>query len=152
MKNYIRVFLLLLFISFTVACASNSVDASFKQSQSDSSLYKEKKQSQKKLLFEDWKYKGFGQALAVWFEAAYKGSYAELEKKLPELAGKEILILTAYGINSDQAERSLKVKLSELSVDFIVYDTSWGLLGEKAEKKENPEYSYLAMAVLYKEN
>ncbi len=141
MKNIIRVFLLLLFISFTASCASV---------QSDSGLYTEKKQNQKKLLFEDWKYKGFGQPLPVWFEAAYSGDAEGVQKKVSELAGREIIILTAQGINSDQADKSLKMKLSELSVDFILYDSSWALLGEKAEADGIFEYPYLAAAVLYK--
>ncbi len=152
MKNYVRLFLLLLFISITVACASTSAGDSDKQSQSNSSLYKEKKQDQKKLLFEDWKYKGFGKPLAIWFEAAYKGSSSGVQKNIPELSGQTIMILSAMGINSDQAEKSLKMKISELSDDFILYDTSWALLGEKAAKKVKSEYPYFAAAVLYKEN
>ena len=100
----------------------------------------EKKQNQKKLLFEDWKYKGFGQELPVWFEAAYKEDISAIQKTVPELSGHELVIVRAEGINSDQADKILKIKEEELSSDFIFYDACWALPGEK----------YVAIALYYK--
>ena len=100
----------------------------------------EKKQNDKKLLFEDWKYKGFGQELPVWLEAAFENDVPAVKKLLPELSDKEVEIVRAEGINSDQADKILKIKEEELSSDFILYDSSWALSGE----------TYITLAVLYK--
>ena len=100
----------------------------------------EKKQNQEKLLFDDWKYKGFGQELPVWLEAAFENDVPAIKKVVPEIADKEVEIIRAEGINSDQADRILKIKEEELSSDFILYDSSWALSGE----------TYIALAVFYK--
>ncbi len=138
MKKLIRKLLLLLFIFSSVACASNSAGAS----------YNEKKQSTKKLLFEDWKYKGFGQALPLWFEAAYNGDEEALRASVDELNGRQIKILTARGFNSDQADRALRLKLADFS-DYKLYDSCWALLGQKSALEDVYEYPYFAAAVLY---
>ena len=100
----------------------------------------EKKQNQEKLLFEDWKYKGFGQELPVWLESAFENDVPAIKKVVPEIADKEVLIIRAEGVNSDQADKILKIKEEELSSDFILYDSSWALSGE----------TYIALAVFYK--
>ena len=103
--------------------------------------HKEKKQNPKKLLFDDWKYKGFGQALPVWFEAAYNDDEEKLAKALPQLAGHKLLVIRGEGVNSDQADKILKIKEEELSSDFILYDTCWASIGAG---------DYIALAVFYK--
>ena len=145
MKNLFRLFLLLLFIISTAACASTDNITATEQtkSQATGAANKEKKQKQKKLLFEDWKYKGFGQPLPDWFEAAYKGDEAELRKQIKELEGGEFIILSAEGINSDQAEKSLKIKIEDISSEYTLYASSWVMLEDKL-------YPYFAAAVLYK--
>ena len=100
----------------------------------------EKKQNNKKLLFEDWKYKGFGQELPVWLEAAFENDVSAIKKAVPELSDKEVMIVRAEGINSDQADKILKIKEEELSSDFIFYNSSWALIGE----------TYIARALFYK--
>ena len=62
MKIQKKLILLLLFCLMLASCATTGNAAV-------QDIHKEKKQAQKKLLFEDWKYKGFGQELPVWFEA-----------------------------------------------------------------------------------
>ena len=129
MRNFIRLFLPLLLVISISSCAT-------------SGAYKEKHQNEKKLLFEDWKYKGFGQELPVWFEAAYNDNLDELKNLVPELMDKEVTILRAEGFNSDQSEQSLKLKLAEKSEDFIFYDSGWAMI--QAGK-------YVSLAILYKE-
>ena len=104
-------------------------------------IHKEKKQAQKKLLFEDWKYKGFGQELPVWFEAAYNDDEPGLKKALPELQDKEVTILRGQGFNSDQAEQNLKLKLAEAEA-LTFYDSGWAMLDVN---------EYISIAILYKE-
>ena len=100
----------------------------------------EKKQTSEKLLFEDWKYRGFGQEMPVWLEAAFENDVSAVKNAVPELSDKEVVIVRAEGINSDHADKILKIKEEELSSDFIYYDSSWALSGE----------TYIALAVFYK--
>lgn len=130
MKTFYRTFLPLLFFIMLASCATTSAGSN----------HIEKKQNDKKLLFEDWKYKGFGQELPVWLEAAFKNDVLAVKKAVPELSDKEVEIVRAEGINSDQADKILKIKEEELSSDFILYDSSWALSGE----------TYIALAVFYK--
>ena len=130
MKTFFKTFLPLLFFIMLTSCATTSAGGN----------HIEKKQNQEKLLFEDWKYKGFGQELPVWLESAFENDVPAIKKVVPEIADKEVLIIRAEGVNSDQADRILKIKEEELSSDFILYDSSWALSGE----------TYIALAVFYK--
>ena len=130
MKTFFKTFLPLLFFIMLTSCATTSAGGN----------HIEKKQNQEKLLFEDWKYKGFGQELPVWLEAAFENNVPAIKKVVPEIADKEVLIIRAEGVNSDQADKILKIKEEELSSDFILYDSSWALSGE----------TYIALAVFYK--
>ena len=130
MKTFFKTFLPLLFFIMFTSCATTSAGGN----------HIEKKQNQEKLLFEDWKYKGFGQELPVWLEAAFENDIPAIKKVVPEIAEKEVEIIRAEGINSDQADKILKIKEEELSSDFILYDSSWALSGE----------TYIALAVFYK--
>ena len=115
-------------------------------------VYKEKKQSHKKLLFEDWKHKGFGQPLPVWFEAAYRGDVEEVRRKIAVSDDYEIEIITAQGINSDQANKSLWKQLFVMSQFGELYDQTWVLLGEKEAAAKNNSYPYYAAAVILIDN
>jgi hypothetical protein len=130
MKTFFKTFLPLLFFIMLTSCATTSAGGN----------HIEKKQNQEKLLFEDWKYKGFGQELPVWLESAFENDVPAIKKVVPEIADKEVLIIRAEGVNSDQADKILKIKEEELSSDFILYDSSWALSGE----------TYIALAVFYK--
>ena len=130
MKTFFKTFLPLLFFIMLTSCATTSAGGN----------HIEKKQNQEKLLFEDWKYKGFGQELPVWLESAFENDVPGIKKVVPEIADKEVEIIRAEGINSDQADKILKIKEEELSSDFILYDSSWALSGE----------TYIALAVFYK--
>ena len=133
MKNRFYLFLPLLFLLLLNSCASTPAG--------NSDNYKEKKQSHKKLLFEDWKYKGFGQQLPPWFTPAYKDDIDGVKKTDGNLSGSEIVIIRGEGVNSDQADRVLKIKQEEISSDFIFYDSCWASIGTG---------EYIALAVFYK--
>lgn len=130
MKTLLKTFLSLLFIIMLASCATTSAG--------DNHI--EKKQTSEKLLFEDWKYRGFGQEMPVWLEAAFENDVSAVKNAVPELSDKEVVIVRAEGINSDHADKILKIKEEELSSDFILYDSSWALSGE----------TYIALAVFYK--
>ena len=115
------------------SCATTSAGAS--------DINIEKKQSNKKLLFKDWKYKGFGQALPAWFEAAYKNDINAVKKSDSNLSDCELVILRGEGVNSDQADKVLKIKKDEVSEEFIFYDSCWARIDAG---------QYVALAVLYK--
>ena len=150
MKIRFCLILPLLFIICLSSCASTpAVEDGMSTVAQD--VHKEKKQNSKKLLFEDWKYKGFGQPLPVWFEAAYKGDVEEVQKKISIPENHKVEIVTAQGINSDQANKSLLQKLVVKSELFELYDSSWGLLSEK-EAADSNSYPYFAAAVLLIDN
>ena len=115
------------------SCATTSAGAS--------DINIEKKQSNKKLLFKDWKYKGFGKPLPAWFEAAYKNDINAVKKSDSNLSDYELVILRGEGVNSDQADKVLKIKKDEVSEEFIFYDSCWARIGAG---------QYVALAVLYK--
>ena len=133
MKNRFCLLLPLLFALMLASCATMSAGTS--------DINIEKKQSNKKLLFKDWKYKGFGQPLPAWFDAAYKNNVSGLQKTDVKLSGSEIVIIRGEGVNADQADKILKIKQEEISSDFILYDTCWASIGAG---------DYIALAVFYK--
>ena len=132
MKNRFCLLLPLLFTLMLASCATTSAGTS--------DINIEKKQSNKKLLFKDWKYKGFGQPLPAWFDAAYKNNVSGLQKTDVKLSGSEIVIIRGEGVNADQADKILKIKQEEISSDFILYDTCWASIGAG---------DYIALAAFY---
>ena len=151
MKIRFCLILSLLFCVCLCSCASTPVAEGGAVSETQDA-YKEKKQSHKKLLFEDWKHKGFGQSLPVWFEAAYKGDVEEVRRKIAVSDDYEIKIITAQGINSDQANKSLWMQLYVMSQLFELYDQAWVLLNEKEAATRNNSYPYYAAAVILIDN
>ena len=139
MKNLKSLFLLLLLIISLSACATTA----------SSEAHNEKTQSHKKLLFEDWKYKGFGKELPVWFEAAYKGDVEKVKKTIANPNNYKFAILTSAGVNSDQAEKSLLEQLNAQSNMIADFDSSWVLLNEKEAAEKNNGYPYFAAAVVF---
>ena len=133
MKIRFSLLLSLVFVMLLASCATTAAGTG--------DINIEKKQSTKKLLFKDWKYKGFGQPLPAWFEAAYKNDVNGVKKSAPQLSASEIIILKGKGVNSDQADKVLKIKQEEISSDFILYDSCWARIGAG---------DYVALAVLYK--
>ena len=135
MKTFIKMLLPLVLICMFASCATTSVGETY------GNTHIEKKQKQEKLLFDDWKYKGFGQELSVWFEAAYKNDISAIKKKIPQLLDSEIVIIRGEGINSDQAVRNMEKAESELLTDYMLYDSEWARIdaGE-----------YIALALYYK--
>ena len=125
--------LFFVFGGFFSSCASLPSDSS----------HIEKKQSEKKLRFDDWKYMGFGSQIPVWVEPALDGNIARIKKLLPELADKELLAFSAAGINIDQAE----IALSELEVPeaFSLYEAFWVRQTQLSDKP------YIAIAIYKKD-
>ena len=138
MKTRFYLIFTLLFITVLTACASTPAV----------SVHKENQQKNKKLLFEDWKYKGFGHSLPAWFEPAYRGDVEEVRKVIAVSDDCKIEIVTAQGINSDQANKSLWEQLIVMSQLFELYDQTWVLLGEKEAAAKNNSYPYYAAAVI----
>ena len=132
-------FSLLLSLVLVMLLASCATTANTQAGTSDINI--EKKQSSKKLLFKDWKYKGFGQPLPAWFEAAYKNDINAVKKSNAQLSAGEIVIIRGEGVNSDQADKVLKIKQEESSSDFIFYDSCWARIDAGV---------YVALAVLYR--
>lgn len=132
-------FSLLLSLVLVMLLASCATTANTQAGTSDINI--EKKQSSKKLLFKDWKYKGFGQPLPAWFEAAYKNDLSGVKKSDAQLSDRELVIISGEGVNSDQADKILKIRQEEISSDFILYDSCWARIDAG---------DYVALAVLYK--
>lgn len=100
----------------------------------------------KTLRFDYWKYKGFGSELPLWIEHAIDGKIDAIGKTIPELYGRELLIFTGKGVNSDQAERNLESKLN-ISESFKLYDEFWVRV---ADGQNSEELKYIAVAIYYK--
>ena len=90
--------------------------------------------------------------LPVWFEAAYNGDVEEVGRKISLSDNHKIEIVTAQGINSDQANKGLWQKLWVKSELFELYDSSWVLLAKKEASAKNNSYPYFAAAVLLIDN
>lgn len=103
----------------------------------------EKKQSDKKLQYDDWKYMGFGQQIPAWVEPAISGNIAKVKKVEQSLADSEIVVLSARGINIDQAEYALQEM--EIPENYTVYDSFWVRQTSASDKP------YIAVAI-YKED
>lgn len=144
-------FYTVVFSVLLAGCASNPSTKATASHDSDY-LYKENARKDKKLQFEDWKYKGFGQPLPDWFEAAYKGDIEEVRRKTGISENYKIEIITASGINSDQANKSLWQRLFVMSQLGELYDSTWVLLDEKQAAANNNSYPYYAVAVILIDN
>ncbi|MCR4630664.1 MAG: hypothetical protein K5786_03460 [Treponema sp.] len=99
----------------------------------------EKKQSEKKLQYDDWKYMGFGRQIPVWVEPAINGNIAKVKKAEEALAVSEILVLSARGVNIDQAEEALQEM--EIPENYTVYDSFWVRQSSASDKP------YIAVAI-----
>jgi len=140
MKNRFFLIVPLLIIFSLCSCASNPTAKNSTETGSKD-VHKEKKQNPKKLLFDDWKYKGFGQDLPVWFEAAYENNVEKIKKSVAQLSQSEVVIIRGEGINSDQAERVMELQKAAVPEGFEFYDSFWAMTGEG---------KYISLA-LYKE-
>jgi len=136
---YLSLPLILIFTSsFMLAgCATTLSAANTKRNNANS----------KTLRFDYWKYKGFGSELPLWIEHAIDGKIDAIGKTVPELYGRELLIFTGKGVNSDQAERNLESDSKSISESFKLYDEFWVHI---ADKKNKHEPRYIAVAIYYK--
>ena len=105
---------------------------------------KKQSQQEEKILYDDWKYMGFGKEIPLWVDAALKNDSEKLKQLLPELSELNVITRTASGVNIDQAESSLLE--AEIAEGFSVYDTFW-------VRENNPlnERPYIAVAIYISE-
>lgn len=117
MKRIVFFFLPLVFILFFAGCASNQLSNT------------ENKQTEEKLRFEDWKYKGFGYELPDWVEPAIEEKKSKVIKYQPELADSTVEIFSGRGINIDQADAAAKEAASNAMAEsgqiYELYDNYW---------------------------
>lgn len=89
--------------------------------------------------FEDWRYKGFGQELPLWFFFAYEDDLQGVVNSREDLAGTELSdleIIAGNALNADQAEQLIKQNLELLNNEYI--DTFWAKLCAETEEEQNP--------------
>ena len=135
MKSRLYLILSLLIFFCLSSCASTPAGEA-------KDIHNEKKQNHKKLLFEDWKYRGFGQTLPEWFEPAYEDNLVKIKKSVQQLSSCEIVILRGEGINADQAERVMELEKPGVPEGYELYDSFWAMTGEG---------KYVSLSLYYKE-
>lgn len=142
MKKTVYIILSLFFVMCFASCASNDVVAEPAVST------KNNKQTEKKLRFEDWKYKGFGKELPVWIEPALAQDINTLKKLVPEMANASVVkVLAGTGENSDQADQTAKELANDLlqeNSDLTFFANFWVLDSKKSDKP------YVALYIYYK--
>lgn len=99
----------------------------------------------KDILFDDWRYKGFGSELPSWFEPAYLKDVGNVKKTLPEFTEKDV-ILGGNAISADHAEKLIAENKNVDGYEFI--DSCWA----KLAKSENLQTPYVFLIVLKKIN
>ena len=99
----------------------------------------------KDILFDDWRYKGFGSELPSWFEPAYLKDVGNVKKALPEFTEKDV-ILGGNAISADHAEKLIAENKNVDGYEFI--DSCWA----KLAKSENLQTPYVFLIVLKKIN
>ncbi len=82
---------------------------------------------------------GFGSRIPDWVEPAIEGNLSKVRKMEPSLVDSEIIVLSASGMNIDQAEEAL-LEL-EVPEDYLVYETFWV---RQAAPSDKP---YIAVAI-----
>ncbi len=140
MKRIFFSVLSLLLILFCISCASNNV-----QPRDDSN--NKNQQTEQKLRFDDWKYRGFGNVLPAWVEFAVDNQIEKIQKADEKLAEAEILIFTGRGENLDQAEDSARqsrsLGLEENPKKYELYDNFW------VRMADDEEMPYISVYVYY---
>ena len=99
----------------------------------------------KDILFDDWRYKGFGSELPSWFEPAYLKDVDNVKKALPEFTEKDV-ILGGNAISADHAEKLIAENKKVDGYEFV--DSCWA----KLAKSENLQTPYVFLIVLKKIN
>lgn len=130
----------LLLILFCISCASNNV-----QPRGDSN--NKNQRTEQKLRFDDWKYRGFGNALPIWVEFAVDNQIEKIQKADEKLTSAEILIFTGRGENLDQAEDSARQTCSQglegNPKKYELYDNFW------VRMADDEEMPYISVYVYY---
>lgn len=145
-----KILLFTILVLCLVGCAStkvdntNTTDASIKENtQTEEKLPSSKKKENQ--YYDDWKYKGFGQALPTWINDAVYG------KSVSELKGCDYIAKQCHANNLDQAESSLKEAVKEMLneyPDYYFYDSFW----VKLKKPIYNDECYVSIAIYTKDN
>lgn len=95
--------------------------------------------------FSDWEYRGFGRMLPDWVEPAFFGGADAVRKECKKFADRQVFLVSAYGINPDQAVRKLftKIEQSEIPDSLNPYETLW----VRVSPEVPAESEYLALVI-----
>ena len=100
----------------------------------------------KDILFDDWRYKGFGSELPIWFEPAYLKDVDNVKKALPEFTEKDV-ILGGNAISADHAEKLIAENKKIDGYEFV--DSCWAKLSKEIAG-EYAQTPYVFLIVLKK--
>lgn len=125
-----------LFLLVLMGCASNDVE---NQGKKNSQTVDEVTVNFSGPAFEDWRYKGFGKEIPLWFFFAYEDDIQGVIDSRDDLSGaalSELEIIAGDALNADHAEQLIK---QNLEPEFgKVVDTFWAKLCDETEELENP--------------
>lgn len=154
-----KFFLVCLFFFFLFqSCTSTDIEKKNNDLQGNSSSQNKKSnkhsktdyieenaQDSKKLRFIDWKYKGFGLELPNWIDFVFDDDLTKLRQNYDEFTDEtQFIVIKDFGMNSDQAENSAKIKYEELKSNneefektYTLFDHFWVKLNfENQSNKE----------------
>lgn len=97
--------------------------------------------------FDDWRYKGFGKEIPLWFFYAFEDDIAGVVESRNDLSEADIPsleIFTGDALNADQAEKLILQFLE--SHDCGCVDTFWAKLCDESEFEGNP-YRWIIIAI-----
>lgn len=97
--------------------------------------------------FDDWRYKGFGKEIPLWFFYAYENDVAgvvESRDDLTEADIPSIQLCTGDALNADQAEKLILQYLE--THDCGCVDTFWAKLCDESDYEGNP-YRWVIIAI-----
>ena len=123
----------------------NSSSQNKKSNKHSKTDYEENAQNSKKLRFIDWKYKGFGLELPNWIDFVFDDDLTKLRQNYDEFTDEtQFIVIKDFGMNSDQAEDSAKIKCEEFKSNneefektYTLFDHFWVKLNfENQSNKE----------------
>lgn len=91
--------------------------------------------------FDDWRYKGFGKEIPLWFFYAYEGDVAGVVNSRDDLTDADIAnlqICSGDALNADQAEKLILQFLETHECGCV--DTFWAKICDDTKYEGNPYY------------
>lgn len=89
--------------------------------------------------FDDWRYKGFGKEIPLWFFYAFEGDIAGVVESRDDLTEADVPALELFSgdaLNADQAEQLILQFLETHECGCV--DTFWAKLCDESEYEGNP--------------